>query len=226
MSRVGAPPPGDVVDLGCGAGAVAGPLRERFPDRRLLGVDLSPAMLAEARGTGPYDVLVEADLAEWRPDAPPALIFSNAALNWVPDHAGLLPRLAGRLAPGGVLALQVPGQHDAPSHRLIREVAGLPPAPVHVLDPAGYEAALRPWGRVEAWETTYLQRLPAAGEGHPVRRFTEATVARPVIEAAPDRAALLSAYDAALARAYPPGADGSALLPFRRVFAVLVRAAA
>ena len=210
-----------MVDLGCGAGAVAGPLRDRLPDRPLVGVDLSAAMLEEARGTGLYDDLVAADLAAWRPPEPPALIFSNAALNWVPGHAALLPRLVGTLAPGGVLALQVPGQHDAPSHRLIREVAGLGPAEVHVLDPVEYEALLSPLGRVEAWETTYVQRLQACEGAHPVRRFTEATVARPVIAAQADRGAFLRAYDAALAEAYPLAPDGSAVMPFRRILAVL-----
>ena len=214
-------PPGDVLDLGCGSGAAAGPLRGRFPDRRLSGIDLSATMLAEAHATGLYDALRRADLARWSPEAPPALILSNAALNWVPDHPSLLARLAGLLAPGGVLALQVPGQHDAPSHRLIRETAGLPPAEVHVLDPVAYEALLVPFGAVEAWETTYVQRLPPSDEGHPVRRFTEATVARPVVAAAADPEGFLAAYDAALGRAYPLGPDGGAILPFRRVFAVL-----
>ena len=81
------------------------------------------AMLAEAAATACYHVLEEADIARWQPGAPPALIFSNAALQWVPDHATLLPRLAAMLAPGGVLAVQVPDQQDAPSHRLLREVS-------------------------------------------------------------------------------------------------------
>ena len=71
---------------------MAAALRARFPKRRLVGVDASPAMLAQARG---YDATAEADIAQWQPDTPPALIFSNAALHWLPDHATLLPRLAG-----------------------------------------------------------------------------------------------------------------------------------
>ena len=66
---------------------------------------------------------VLADIADWRPDTAPALIFSNAVLHWLPDHAALLPRLAGFLAPGGKLAVQMPRQYGAPSHRFLRDIA-------------------------------------------------------------------------------------------------------
>lgn len=228
LAQVGPLPDGDVVDLGCGAGAAAGALARRFPGRPLIGVDASAAMLAEARG---YGRLTEADIAVWRPEAPPALIFSNAALHWLPGHAGLMPRLAGMLAPGGTLAVQMPGQHDAPSHRLLREVAvrlfpdrfDLADWQPPVADPAAYWALLSPLGRVNAWETTYIQHLPAVAEGHPVRAFSASTAMRPWVAglSATETAAYLAAYDAALAAAYPLLPDGSALLPFRRVFFTL-----
>ena len=229
-------PPGAVVDLGCGTGVVAGPLVTRFSGRPLIGVDASPAMLAEARGTGLYARLDRADVALWTPEAPPALIFSNAALHWLDDHATLLPRLAGLLAPGGVLAVQMPRQYAAPSHRLLREVAaGLFPdrfdwtgwvAPV--APPEVYDRLLRPLGTLDIWETEYLQRLAPMTDGHPVRHFTASTAMRPILErldaAEADR--FLAAYDTALAAPYPAAADGTVLMPFRRLFLVLQRPAA
>lgn len=230
LAQVGDLPPGPVVDLGCGTG-VAGPaLAARFAGRTVLGLDASPAMLAEAGATGAYARLVEADIADWQPQDPPALIFSNAALHWLGDHDRLMPRLAGALAPGGVLAVQMPGQGDAPSHRLAREVAarlwGAAPAAVRVEDPAWYARRLAPLGAVEAWETTYLQPLSPAAEGHPVRLFTQSTLLRPILAGrdAAETAAFLRAYDAALADAYPPEPDGPVLFPFRRVFFTLRRA--
>lgn len=223
-------PEGDVVDLGCGSGAAGPALRARFPGRRLIGIDASPAMLAAA-GAGVYDALAEADVAAWRPEAPPALIFSNAVLHWLPDHTTLMPRLAGLVARGGCLAVQMPRQSDAPSHRLIRDVsARLFPglfdwsgwvAPVAA--PEVYARMLAPLGSADIWETTYLQRLPAADVGHPIRLFTQSTAVRPVAERLDEtaREAFLAAYDAALAEAYPAEADGTVLMPFRRLFFVL-----
>lgn len=228
LMQVGPAPAGEVVDLGCGDGAVAPALRQRFAQRRIVGVDASPAMIARARG---YDATVLADIARWVPDAPPAVIFSNAALQWVPDHAALFPRLAGLVAPGGWLAVQMPAQEDAPSHRLLREVAERlwpgrwPDVPARVGEAAEYHRMLRPFGEVSVWETVYLQRLVSVGEGHPVRHFTASTAMRPFADGmtGEERAAYLAAYDAALAVAYPAEADGSVMFPFRRLFMVLQR---
>ncbi len=219
-------PVGDVVDLGCGDGAVAAALRARFPERRLLGVDASSAMLAKARG---YDATTLDDIAEWVPESPPAVIFSNAALHWLPDHATLLPRLAATLGPGGTLAVQMPRQHEAPSHRLAREIAGQLAPTLFSLDawtpqvgePAWYYHLLTPLGHVEVWETTYLQHLAPVADGHPVRAFTEATLLLPYAERlGAAYAEFVSVYDAALVDAYPPKADGSVLFPFRRLFLI------
>lgn len=221
-------PPGDVIDLGCGDGAAAGALRARFPDRRIVGVDASPAMLEAAAG---YDAQVGADIAAWAPETPPALIYSNAALHRLPDHPRLLPRLAALLAAGGVLAVQMPRQFRAPSHMLLREVAAAlfpgrfdwtgyaPP----VAPPADYWPILAPLGRADIWETEYLQHLAPVAEGHPVRAFTSSTVARPILATLDqaEAARFLAAYDAALAGPYPLLPDGSALMPFRRLFLVL-----
>jgi trans-aconitate methyltransferase len=127
LAQVDGLPEGDVVDLGCGNGAVAPDLRARFcagGARRLIGVDTSPAMVAEAEATGLYDRLEAADAADWAPRTAPALIFSNAALHWLPDHARLMPHLARLVAPGGLLAVQMPRQYGAPSHRFLRDIAG------------------------------------------------------------------------------------------------------
>lgn len=185
-------------------------------------------MLERAKG---YDLKLQADIADWIPKSPPALVFSNAGLHWVPDHAMLFPRLAGLLAPGGCLAVQMPRQQMAPSHALLREIAArlfpdrFDPAGwrPQVSDPAAYHDLLSPSGRVEIWETEYLQTLAAVEEGHPVRAFTASTAMRPFIERLSDSEAriFVAAYDAALFAAYPPGNDGSVLFPFRRLFVVL-----
>lgn len=223
LSAVGRVPEGDVVDLGCGSGAAAGALSARFCGdgrRRLIGVDSSAAMLTQAQGVGLYDRLDRADIALWAPYEPPALVFSNATLHWLADHAALLKRLAGTLRPGGWLAVQMPGQNDEPSHAAWRSLTGAPGAS-GIETPERYAGILAPLGKVRVWETRYYQNLPPAAAGHPVRAFTSATYARPFLEASSDPSALEAAYDAEMAKAYPVRADGSVLFPFRRVFFVL-----
>ncbi len=222
-------PAGDIVDLGCGAGA-SGPALSEL-GRAVHGVDLSPAMLAEARATGAYRALVQADIATWTADAPPALIYSNAALHWVPDHAALLPRLAAMLAPGGTLAVQMPHQNNAPSHRVWGSLMAEhfpgrhdPATGPGILSAVEYHHLLAPLGTLSLWETEYFQVLDACLDGaHPVRRFTEATFARPILgclEAA-EQAHLITLYEAVMDHVYPRAADGTALFPFRRLFLTL-----
>ena len=228
LMQIGAVPKGDILDLGCGDGAAAGALKQRYPKHRLIGLDASPAMLAKARG---YDELVQADAAQWQPKDPLALIFSNAALHWLDDHARLMPLLAGHLMPGGALAVQMPRQYFAPSHRFLRDIAAalfpdrFEPATLDapVQTAVAYWEMLSPLGQVEAWETDYVQHLEPAPDMHPVRAFTQSTAMRPYVEklSAEEQRAFVSAYDKALASAYPVLADGSALMAFRRVFFVL-----
>lgn len=222
-------PEGDVIDLGCGSGVV-GPALAAL-QKPLIGVDSSPAMLAEARGQGVYTALHDMDIAAWAPDgAAPALIFCNAALHWLPDHQTLIPKLVGYLAPGGTLAVQVPHQNNAPSHRVWVSLAEeLFPGRIDpeqgpaVLRPAEYHRLLSPLGHLSLWETEYYQNLDACVAGHPVRRFTETTYARPLLAAldTDEQAQLIAAYEAVMEKIYPAAADGTVLFPFRRMFFTL-----
>jgi trans-aconitate 2-methyltransferase len=230
LGQVADLPGGDVVDLGCGDGAASGRLSARFPGRRLVGVDASPAMLDKAAG---YAVKVQADISVWQPDSPPALIFSNAALQWLGTHQVLFPRLAEMLAPGGTLAVQMPVNHMAPSHRFLRDIAqamfpdrfdfvGFRPP---VATAAEYWALLAPFGALAIWETEYLQPLDPVAQGHPVRAFTASTAMRPFMDRLTAEEAVLftARYDEALDSAYPRLGTGGALFPFRRLFLILTR---
>jgi trans-aconitate 2-methyltransferase len=231
VSRVRHEAPATVVDLGCGEGALTASLARRWPGARVLGVDSSPEMLAAAAAHAQDRVsFAQADVREWAPDGPVDVLVTNAVLHWVPGHAGLLARWAGQLAPGGELAVQVPGNFRAPTHALLTELcrsprwsarlAALAPAPDAVLEPAGYLEVLTGAGlEADVWETTYLHVLSGPD---PVLRWVSGTVLRPVLAAldADEAEDLTKAYSAALRQAYPPRADGSTLLPFRRVFAV------
>ena len=221
---------GDVIDLGCGNGAMGTALKARFAGHRLLGVDSSPAMLEKARSTGAYDWLAEADAAVWSPEAPLAMVFSNAALHWLGGHDRLMPRLAGMLAPGGILAVQMPHQNRAPSHRLWLDLVEQhfpgrfdPAQAPGILDAAAYYRLLSGLGHFTLWETEYFQVLPASADSHPVRAFTSATFGRPVLSvlAPEEQAALGAMYDTAMERVYPREPDGSVLFPFRRLFFTL-----
>lgn len=241
LARVGVVDPSLVVDLGCGNGPLTLSLAERWPDARIVGVDHSPQMLEAARALDPAGRVewVESDVAQWDPTtlgAAPDVILTNATLQWVPGHSQLLTRWASALAAGGWLAMQVPGNLDAPSHALMREVAEGHPAAdrlrpalerLAVEAPAVYVELLGSVGlEVDGWETTYQHVLdPQARQANPVLEWVRGTGLRPVLEAltdADERDVFLADYDARLRAAYPRTPMG-VIFPFRRIFVVAHR---
>lgn len=218
-----------VYDLGCGPGNITRILAERWPAARVIGVDGSADMLAKARHQAPSVEFVQADLAVWTPSAPAELVFSNATFQWLGDHERLFPRLLSFAAPGGVLAVQMPRNFDAPSHRLLAETVEQGPwrdrliplqrrAPV--ASPQTYHRLLSPQAAaLDIWEVDYLQRLEGA---NPVVEWTKGTALRPFLDtlAPAEQGAFLADYGRRVAAAYPPEADGTTLFPFRRLFIV------
>ena len=123
-------PRGRVVDLGCGTGELTALLHERTAARETLGLDSSPAMLAKSAAFArPGLTFATRDIADFGAVADGAfdLVFSNAALHWVDDHEALFARLAGALSPDGELAIQMPSNHEHPSHVVAAEVAAESP---------------------------------------------------------------------------------------------------
>jgi trans-aconitate 2-methyltransferase len=231
LARVPLAAPTRVVDLGCGPGNSTELLAERFPDAQVTGLDSSPDMVAKARARRPDLAFVEADLAAWTPEAAPDLIFANAVLQWLPDHAALLPRLAGFLAPGGCLAVQVPVNLEEPSHRLMREVAAEPAFAARGTDPgrerladipAYYDWLSRAGCAVDIWRTTYVHPLADADA---IVEWVKGTGLRPFLDRldGEGQRAFLARYRDRIAEAYPPRADGRVLLPFPRLLMVARR---
>jgi len=232
IDRIPLTAPQRIVDLGCGPGNVTAQLAARWPGAQVTGVDGDPAMLARARADHPAVRFVAEDIAGWQPERPVDLVFSNAALHWLDDHASLLPRLLLGVAKGGALAIQMPRNFMAPSHASIRETADEGPwrdrlAPLlhgdPVAPPAFYYRLLSPVVRsLDIWESEYLHVL--AGDA-PVLAWLRATALRPFLAALdePERIDFAAACKERLAKSYPPERDGRTLFPFRRLFIVAIR---
>lgn len=227
LGRVDAVDPRRVVDLGCGAGNLTVALAERWPAAEVIGLDSSAEMIARAPADGRVRFEV-GDLREWAErQGKFDVLMTNAALQWVPGHLNLLPRLVARLAPKGWFACQVPGNFGQPSHTIRAELAADPRYAPYLAgveapsshDPADYHDALAPLGlAVDAWETTYLHVLHGPDA---VFEWVSATGARPTLQALPDglREEFAAEYRRRLRAAYPER-NSRVLLPFRRVFVV------
>jgi trans-aconitate 2-methyltransferase len=232
-----------VIDIGCGPGNSTQTLAQLFPHARLSGIDSSSDMIDAARRRLSQAYFSVEDIDTWLKRAPSGdvaresgpfdLILANAVLQWLPDHAALLPALIEKLASGGALAVQMPDNLDEPAHRLMREIAAQHPWAAKLAAASGarpalagadwYYELLRPLcTKLDLWRTTYFHVLSGAAA---IVEWFKGSGLRPFLEPLDDaeRAAYLEKYTAAIALAYPASADHSVLLPFPRVFMVAIR---
>jgi trans-aconitate 2-methyltransferase len=220
-------------DLGCGPGNSTELLVERFGAAGICGLDSDAAMLASARERLPGLRFIKDDLATWRPERPVDLLFANAVFQWLPDHLDILDGLMDHLAPGGVLAVQMPDNLNEPTHLLMEETAYHGPwRPAFLARPARrnplpppstYYQRLAPKARrIDLWHTIYNHPLAGAGA---VVEWVKSTGLRPYLErAGPEhRDAFLASYRERIAKAYPEMDDGKVLLRFPRLFMVAVK---
>jgi trans-aconitate 2-methyltransferase len=248
-ARVRAADPKVVVDLGCGPGNMTATLAERWPGAQVTGLDSSADMVATARqlaarpGAPANLAFDQVDAQRWQPAADVDVVVSNAMLQWIPDHRGLVAGWLAALKPGAWFAVQVPGNFEAPSHATMAELSRRPEYSaalegvmeresvytteeyLETLISAGYEA--------DVWETTYSQ--PLTGED-PVYDWVRGAALRPSLQRLEeadrrDGTNLLDRYVEEYKRimraSYPTYVtpDGVRLTdyPFRRIFVVGVK---
>lgn len=233
LQRVELRMPLRIIDLGCGPGNSTEVLRARWPEAMIVGLDSSPEMIAAARKAYPSGTWEVGDAALWKADRPFDLVFANAVLHWLPDHASVCRGWMEQVAPGGALAVQQSAHYDDAMRREIIEVSQdrawndrmhAARAAVRCEAPPFYYDVMRSLAsRVSLWETTYYHIL-AGPEG--VLEWFRGTGLRPFLEAlasdeerARFEAMLLERYSAS----YPRRASGQVLFPFRRLFFVAYR---
>lgn len=190
-------------------------------------------MIAAARTAYPAWRWVEADIATWTTDRPFDVVFSNAALQWVPDHAKTFARLLEHVARGGALAVQVPVNVDAAPHQAMQAIAQSAawqhrftsaPREWHVHPTEFYYDVLAPHVReLDIWTTEYLHLLTSVDD---IVEWYRGTGLRPWLDALPsqsDREQFVSDFRSLLAQHFQPRPGGNVLFPFKRLFLVAYR---
>jgi trans-aconitate 2-methyltransferase len=227
LARITVPAPALIYDLGCGTGQLTKFIAERWPVAQVIGLDSSATMLARVP-EHPGIRWMEADISDWNPPQKADLLFSNAALHWLDAHPTLFPQLLEGLKEGGCLGIQMPLNHQAPSHRLMSEVLDASRlgsdalrqrmARRPVMAPEAYYDLLCPLVKtLDIWTTEYLHILD--GEDA-VLDWVSSTALRPILKQlnGQELKLFLAEYTQRLRIAYPRQSDGKTLFPFRRLF--------
>lgn len=224
-----------VVDLGCGPGNLAAIAPDCWPNAKLTGIDSSSTMLETARRDYPQFDWRQGDINDWAAGTERAeIVFSNAALQWVSDHATLFPKLFSHVERGGALSVQMPGTYLAPQHQILRDMAAAPEwnrwfpegraREWHSHDLDFYYETLAPVAsRLDLWATDYFQIVPSLDS---IVEFYKATGLRPYlgpIADEADRNRFLAEYLEKLRPVFPPSPSGAVYFPMRRIFIVAWR---
>lgn len=221
--------PAKVLDVGCGPGNSTQVVADRFPGAKVIGIDFSPNMVEAARKEHPALEFMQCDVSGPMEELPHDfdLVFSNACLQWVPDHPVLLPRLMGLLKPGGTLAVQIPMNFKEPIHRIIQRTVELPQwrerIPYHrefytLKQEEYFEILAKIASDFTLWETVYLHRMPSH---QAIMDWYSSTGLKPYLDAAVDQEARQGFYDEVFRQvkeAYPVQENGEVIFRFPRFF--------
>ncbi len=217
-----------IIDIGCGPGNSTQILRKRWPHADVVGLDKSPKMIERARTDHPEQAWAIGDASTLATDRKYDLVFSNAAIHWIPNHHLLIPRLFQLVNPNGMLAIQVPANYESPLYKIILNVARSrkwsaftsgDDAPITYHNAEYYYNQLVSLTQdIVLWETTYYHILKSHQD---LVAWYKSTAMKPILEKLPTDATREEFEHMVLAECkeqYPSQSDGRILYPFMRLF--------
>lgn len=230
--RIALPDPHRILDIGCGPGNSTRVLKERFPNADIMGIDSSAEMVKSARKTHPdlrFDVLnADSQLGELPGNFD--VVFSNACIQWIPDHPHLLQNMLGLLRTGGVLAVQTPMNYEEPIHQIITEIVASPqwrdaflhPRVFYNLQQNAYVDLLAEFAAdFTVWQTTYLHILHSHAD---ILEWYRGTGLRPYLSVLPEERKTDFEQEVfrQIIERYPKQKNGDVVFRFPRFFFVAI----
>ena len=221
--------PFEIADLGCGPGNSTAVLKTVFPNAKLTGIDNSANMIDKAKKTYPDIEFKLGDIQNLNEKYD--LIFSNACLQWIPNHKSLLPYLMEKLNEHGILAVQIPINEQEPLFRIIRETAAQSTFDFEqayyekndtLTSEEYYEILSNCASSFDIWETVYYHDMPSHAE---LLNWVRSTRLRPYLDCLSETDQKV--FEAELLRRvkvhYPVMKNNNVILKFRRLFFVAVK---
>lgn len=225
--------PSEFIDIGCGPGNSTRVVKNRFPSARAVGADYSENMLEAARKDNPDCEFIRldagGDLSEFSGKFD--LVFSNACIQWIPNHRELLPKMFSMLKNGGELAVQIPVNYDEPIHKIIGSVSASEkwrekltnPSIFHTLFESEYFDILSDLtSDFEMWKTVYCHRMPSHDS---IIEWYKSTGLKPYLDALPDeeKEEFTNEVKREVEKAYPTQKNGEIIFRFPRLFFIAKR---
>ncbi|MCL2343464.1 MAG: methyltransferase domain-containing protein [Firmicutes bacterium] len=221
--------PKRIIDIGCGPGNSTNVLKARWEQAEITGLDSSESMIGEAKSKYPGMNWLCADASgDLTGLGLFDVVFSNAAIQWIPNQESLLPKLFGMLNRGGILAVQVPCTKYMPIHTELEKLTSTDQWKPHFSNMAStysvhtvdfyYDLLCRLTPDIDLWETNYFHIMNTYSD---IVKWYSGSGLRPYLDCLTDakiNAEFVKEYENALKDTYPIQADGRILFPFTRIF--------
>lgn len=229
-ARIPLEEPEKILDVGCGPGNSTAVLQKRFPKAKILGLDSSEEMVRTAKERYPELDFISGDAAALDSlNMAFDVIFSNACLQWVPNHTEVLKGMLNCLRKDGVLAVQIPVNQNMPMHQIIRQTSReerwkdkFPqPRIFYQLTPEEYfDFFSKNASDFSMWETTYFYRLSGYAD---FMEWYKGTGLRPYLQCLSDeeQIAFMAEILHAVKERYSLQANGEIIFRFPRFFFVV-----
>ena len=233
VARIDIENPKSIIDIGCGPGNSTQILHRRWPASSIAGIDNSPAMIEKARRDSPEQNWILGDASKMDHVEKYDIVFSNATIQWIPDHERLIPKLMDLVAEKGALAVQIPLYQLMPISGLIETVASQGTWKATTRGCMGlftfhergfyYDLLVHRCRLLEIWETSYIHVMNTHGD---ILEMIKSTGMRPyleLIESDKDKKDFEIEVLKAIEQAYPAQRNGRVLFPFKRLFFIAYR---
>jgi trans-aconitate 2-methyltransferase len=228
VNRIHFTNPQKIIDVGCGPGNSTQILVQKWPDAEITGVDNSSAMIERAKKDYPGQNWRLLDAGNDEIEGNYDIVFSNATIQWIPDHSGLIRKFYNLLTDKGVIAIQIPQFWDMPVGKAIRKteadsrwksatrgVSDL----FTIHDCSFYYDSLSDLSpSTEIWETDYFHILDSQLS---ILEMIRSTGLRPYLdrlETDADKQCFEEMVLKEIVKDYPLQKDGKVLFPFKRLF--------
>lgn len=228
ISKINSIEPKSVIDVGCGPGNSTQVLVNRWPKAKITGLDSSSAMIQKAKHDYPNQNWIVTDALSYEPEIKYDIIFSNAVIQWIPNHENLLKKFHGSLSDEGLLAIQIPLFWDMPLGKVLNETANdirwkaLMVGIAELLTIHNYsfyyDHLSSLFNSIDIWETNYFHIL----DSHiAIIEMMRSTGLKPYLEKF-DNDLDINEFEkkvlTGIKKAYPKQKNGKVLLPFKRLF--------
>jgi len=226
--RINIESPENIIDIGCGPGNSTQILVQRWPNSNIIGIDNSPGMIEKARSDYPDQEWILSNASEFISDVLFDIVFSNATIQWIPNHDKLIPKLLSLLSSKGALAIQLPQFRNMPVGKALENIADkdrwkkktLGCKELYTFHEYGfyYDLLQKHANKIDMWETSYFHVLDSH---YSILEWIRSAGMKPYLErleSENDKFAFENEVLKEIKKLYPVQQDKKVVFPFKRLF--------